>query len=82
MLNENAEVKVGDFVEAVFIVDGSITRRGIVIEVLNQKTVVVRGKDFQSTCENPRIIPMEDLFANELELVVSWAKTIPVRKEG
>ncbi len=82
MRSEQAEVKVGDFVEAGFIADSSITRRGIVIEILNQKTVVVKGKDFQSTCENPRIIPMDDLSASELELVCSWAKTIPVRKEG
>jgi hypothetical protein len=79
--SEKAEVRVGDFVEAVFIGDKSITRRGVVTEVWNQRTVVVRGKEFESICGNPRIIPVENLIATELELVSSVTKSIPAERE-
>ena len=72
MLSEKVEVTVGDFVEAVFIGDRSITRRGIVVEVLNQKTVEVKGLGFKSTCDNLKVIPISELDSAELELLTQY----------
>lgn len=74
--SEKAEVKVGDFVEAVFIADRSIIRRGIVVEVLNQKTVEVKGLDFKSTCDNLKVIPISELDSAELELLTQYLTAV------
>jgi hypothetical protein len=68
MLSEKAEVKVGDFVEAVFAGDPTLIRRGVVVEVIGPKTVMVQGPDFQSQCDDPRIIPTFELTPKDHEL--------------
>ncbi|MCX6739957.1 MAG: hypothetical protein NTZ49_01875 [Candidatus Parcubacteria bacterium] len=68
MLSEKAVVKVGDFVEAVFVADPSMTRRGVVVEVIGPKTVMVQGPDYKSQCDNPRIIPDSKLTPKDHDL--------------
>lgn len=65
---ESEQICEGDFVEAVFVGDQSITRRGVVISVLNFKTVVVKGWDFESLCENPRKLELSQLSDKERQL--------------
>lgn len=66
-----AEVAVGDFVEAVFVADQSIKRRGVVIKVLSQKSVIVKGWDFESLCDNPQIIDGRELSTKDRDLL-NW----------
>ena len=63
-----AEVAVGDFVEAVFVADPSIIRRGVVVKIFGPRSVVVKGWEFESLCENPRKIPDSKLTAKDLDL--------------
>lgn len=71
MNTEAAKVDVaeGDFVEATFIGDRSIIRRGVVITVFNSQTVVVKGWNFESLCDQPKRISSDKLTAKDRDLI-------------
>jgi hypothetical protein len=71
MESGKVEVKVGDFVEAVFVADQTLIRRGVVIDVLGPITVVVKGWDWESICDNPIVIPATGLSAKDKDLI-NW----------
>jgi len=68
------EIKIGDFVQAIWVGDDETIKEGVVIRIDNdEKRVAVKGWSFESLCISPQKIKESKLTAKQRDLKV-WAQ--------